>query len=252
MDRQADPGWALLPLTHITGGLETEDIILSGEIAPTDCKVLKDRVAYLFYGRPAYRLSQSSVVKLEETCPYCFVFSEDVVRKADKIFAFDTGAMGGGFYKHVISEKMDIQDFSLEGDLTRPGKLIAATFKTLENYLWGDTGKVARAEDASDPGEFHARAYLGLLNSKGRNEPDDRVGALEVTFRDAVSIADLKAIVVPHTLWSGAVKTPWLKLLADRGVAVRPYKFIPGRHPEYYHALMEHAVMDLYEAWGVL
>ena len=41
------------------------------------------------------------------------------------------------------------------------------------------------------------------------------------------------------------------KLQTD-GVTIVPYLFVPGRHPEHYHAQLEAAVRALYEGWGAL
>jgi hypothetical protein len=105
----------------------------------------------------------------------------------------------------------------------------------------------------SEAWEFHARAYLDLLKSPGRNEPDDRICSIEVVFGEPVPLkGNLLAVIVPHTVWSQDKHAPWLDKLKAEGVAIAPYLFVPGRHPEHYHALMESAVRDLYESWGVL
>ena len=58
VDKQPDPKWGLMPLTHITKGIGAEDIIKAGEIKPVDCAVFNQPLAYFFYGRPAYRISE--------------------------------------------------------------------------------------------------------------------------------------------------------------------------------------------------
>ena len=120
-------------------------------------------------------------------------------------------------------------------------------------YFDGDLSKVASADLITKPFEFHARAYLHLLASPGRNEPDDRICSIEVIFGEPVPLrGNLLAVVVPHTVWQQGQRAPWLEKLQTEGVAIAPYTFVPGRHPEHYHALLEAAVRDLYKGWGSL
>jgi hypothetical protein len=253
VDSEPDPGWGLMPLTHITKGVLAEDIVRQDAVMAIERGVVKTRLAYFFYGRPAYRVSGDTAVKIEAVCPFCFVFDPLLLRKAAGINAFDTGAFANRMYKHMLPEEMNVEDFSLGTDETRPNRIISKVFSSREAYFRGDTTVAVSAEEGASPWEFHARAYLNLLASRGRNEPDDRICSIEVVFGDDVPLAgNLKAIIVPHTLWTGTTRAPWLEAINRSGAQVSPYEFTPGRHPEHYHTLMELAVRDLYEGWGIL
>jgi hypothetical protein len=253
VDKQPNPGWGLMPLTHISKGIEAEDIIRAGQVATGDCGFFKEPLAYFFYGRPAYRVSGDGAVKVEAACPFCFIFESALIRKAKAIHAFDTGAFARRLYKHVFLDEMNVEDFSLEQNETRPNRIIAAVFSSMRNYFDGDTTKIVTPDAGAEAWEFHARAYLQLLTSPGRNEPDDRICSIEVVFGQPVALAgNLKAVVVPHTLWDAGRHAPWLDKLHAEGVAIAPYIFVPGRHPEHYHALLETAVRELYERWELL
>jgi len=252
IDKQADPGWSLMPLTHITKGIRAEDIIRTGNVRVYKDEQITEPTAYFFYGRPAYRVSGDGAVKVEAACPYCFVFDAGLILKAKSIHAFDTGAFANRLYKHILMDEMDVQDFSLEREEKRPNRLIARVFPSMKTYFDGGVTKAATPEKGADAWEFHARAYLQLLASPGRNEPDDRICSIEIVFGDAVPLeGNLKAIVVPHTLWSEDAKAPWLEELNKKGVEIAPYIFVPLRHPEHYHALLETTVRDLYIRWEI-
>jgi hypothetical protein len=252
VDRQNDPGWPLMPLTHISKGLGAEDIIRAGHVAADNCTVFKEPLAYFFYGRPAYRISGDGAVKVEAACPYCFVFDAALIRNCKAILAFDTGAFDKRLYKHVMMEEMQIEDFLLEQDERRPNRIIGAVFSSLKSYFDGDTTKMVVPDKGAHPWEFLARTYLHLLASPGRNEPDDRICSIEVVFGSNVPLTgNLKAVVVPHTLWDKSVKAPWLDALYKAGVEIEPYLFIPNRHPEHYHAQLEAAARKLYISWGI-
>jgi hypothetical protein len=251
VDKHPDPKWGLMPLTHITKGIVAGDIIRSGSIDPSECRVFQDSLAYLFYGRPAYRVSGDGAIRVEAACPFCFIFNSALIEKAKTIFAFDTGAFANRMYSRILLEEMEVNDFNLEKNTSRPNRIISSVFGSRRDYFQGDTSKID--PDSPAAWEFHARAYLHLLASPGRNEPDDRVCSIEVIFGESIELAgNLMAVSVPHTLWNDDTRTPWLEKLKESGVAVSPYVFVPGRHPDYYHALLEAAVLELYEGWGAL
>jgi hypothetical protein len=251
VDKQPDPGWPRMPLTHITKALVAADIARAGSIDLTKCDVFSEPLAYFFYGRPAYRVGGDGAIKVEAACPCCFIFDAKLIEKATAIFAFDTGAFSKRLYKHMLTDEMAVEDFSLGQDTSRPNKLIAGTFGSRIAYFDGNIYALPDPTAATKSYEFHARSYLNLLNSPGRNEPDDRICSIEVILADKVSLeGSLLAIIVPHTLWDDGA--PWLKELQNRGATIRPYSFVPGRHPDYYQAQLEAEAKDLYQKWGSL
>ena len=200
----------------------------------------------------------SGPVRVEASCPYCFIFDPHLISKAEAIHAFDTGAFAKRMYSHIITDGMEIADFSLGKDAVRPNKLISSVFGTLINYFHGNLLVVGTPEELTKAWEFYPRAYLRLLKSPGRNEPDDRICSIEIVIGESIPLAgNLKAVVVPHTLWSDGSRAPWLQSLEGSGVRVAPYMFVPGRHPEHYHAEHYHALLEtevekLYKHWKVL
>ncbi|WP_293679006.1 hypothetical protein [uncultured Phenylobacterium sp.] len=254
LQRQNQPlGWGLMPLTHITKGVTAEDIIRADKIETQPCNVFDQSLAYLFYGRPAYRISEEGSVKFEAACPYCFIFRPNLIKHSRAIFAFDTGAYSKRMYAHHVTDEMRLEDFNLGSDQWAPNHLIHATFGSMDPYLKGDTRQIPAPDQISEDWDFHARAYLNLVTSPGRNEPDDRVCSVEVIFdKDVPLVGDLQAIVVPHTLWTDQRRAPWLEKLNNRSVIIKTYEFIPGRNPEHYHTLLETEVRDLYRSWSMI
>ena len=250
VDKQPDPKWPLLPLTHITRGTLAELIARYGTLEPSPCKVLGKQTSYLFYGRAAYRPSDAKVIKDEFDSPYCFVFDEVLLGRADAIHAFDTGAHHRRGYDHVLTGDMLLEDFNLVGDINRPNKLVARLFGTVSAYFDGDREKIATG--IAQPWEHLPRAYIKLLTSPGRNEPDDRICSIEVAIHESVALrSNLRAVVVPHTMWNGDGHAPWLDDLAREGARIVPYDFVGGQPPEHYHTLLGLAVRDLYREWGL-
>lgn len=255
VDRHAaPPEWRLLPLTHITRGIVAGDIMREGRIGPSErCEAHDKGYAFFFYGRAAYRITDADVVKLEASCPHCFIFRERLLKRSNDVFAFDTGAFAARMYKHVLDPDFNVGDFRIGGDSSRPNRLIQAAFGSQEDYFEGDRSKIVEPTAGAEAHEMEARSYLELIKSPGRNEPDDRICSIEVVFADPVPLAgELLAVVVPHTLWRCNSPSPLLKGLDDTGVKIIPYDFIPGRHPEHYHTLLEAAVRRYYQEEGYL
>lgn len=253
VDGKADPGWAQMPLTHIAKAITARDIIATGRLEPRHCTTLKDDLTYCFYGRAAYRVSGDGKIKQESISPLCFIFSPNLMNRAKGIHAFDTGAHGRRMFSHILAEEHLVSDFSLERDISRPNKLIAATFGTKEAYFDGNTSAIPKPETISENWEFQTRAYLYLITSPGRNEIDDRVYTVELNFADPITLSEhLQAVVVPHTIWDGSSKAPWLDALTKSGVDICTYPYFPARGAEFYQGQVERAVKDYFKSRGVL
>ena len=246
VDEQTAPDWPPLPLTHISKSLIAEDIVQCGALEVDMCAAFKRPLAYLFYGRPAYRVGGDGAIKLPSACPTCFIFDPALIDKALAIHAFDTGAFHARMFKHALMEEMTVDDFSLEQDTSRLNKLIHAVFGSPEDYFDGVVTDDS-VDRKSDKWEFLAQSYLSLLVSRGRNEPDDRIGSIEIVFDQNIPLdPHLKAVIVPHVIWDGGNGAPWLVALSEAGVKVLPYHFVPSRNPEYYNALIESEVRRYY------
>ncbi|WP_370190698.1 hypothetical protein [Qipengyuania sp.] len=240
-----------LPLTHIARSLRAVEILEKKRISPRECKHFREALAYFFYGRPAYRVTSDATIQIEASCPCCFLFKSDILARAKNIHAFDTGAFFNRLYSHVLDEDFKVEHFSLGDDPERIARLISASFESQGAYFDADRSRLRNADDAAEAWELSGRAYLTLLASPGRNEPDDRICSIEVTFGDPVLLdQNLLAVVVPHTFWDGDKKAPFLSALPEE-VTIIPYRFIPGRHPEYYQAQIEGQVRAFYEELGL-
>lgn len=251
VDRQPDPKWPLMPLTHICKSLVGNDIARAGAVEPADCAVLKRSLAYFFYGRPAYRTKGDGPVKNPAACPMCFVFDPNVLKQADEIHPFDTGAFESRLYHHIIMDEMRREDFSLEQQVNRPNKLISAIYGERGVYFEGDNSKISVTPVL--PSEFLAYTYVELLKSAGRNEPDDRVGTVEVIFESPVPLkGNLLAVVVPDILWSEADKASWIVEIGQSGVDILPFKYSIGREPEHHHAMIEVEIRQFYASNGYI
>lgn len=240
------PAWPHLPLTHITRSVFAEKIMKSGQIdvSPPD-KV--GQFAYAFYGRPAYRANHDQIISVEGSCPVCFIFDPSILPTASRVHPFDSGAFAARLFNYILDEGMEIDDFLLDPDIDLVQRLIAATFPDQDAYFEADRSRVIDPELGSKAWELQARAFLALVSSRGRNEPDDRICSIEVCFKEPIPLTHLLAVIAPHTFWTPTDRNPHLERLHEKGVKIETYKFIPGRHPEQYQTLVEQATWAYYE-----
>lgn len=253
IDKHSPVSERLLPITHVSSAIGTQRVVDDGKLMLPD-KIdgsFKSPLLYFFYGRPGYRVKSGSSISLEASCPCCFVFHPSIINRCHEIHAFDTGAYFNRLYSHVLSDDFNVEDFSLGNDPLRINRLISATFESEAAYIDADRSKLRKTDDVAQPWELEGRAYLALLASPGRNEPDDRICTIEVNFQDPVLLDEnLIGVVVPHTLWMSNSKSPMLNYLYEREVRIGTYKFIAGRHPEFLQAQMEIAVHALFDELG--
>ncbi|WP_137136444.1 hypothetical protein [Rhizobium sp. FKY42] len=251
VDEEPNPSWKFLPLTHITKCITGEAVIKSGNIRASWCSVFETTRAYFFYGRPSYRVHGDGPIKVAAACPMCFILDGILLSNASDIYAFDTGAHASRMYDHALLKEIPKEEFNLMS-AERVNRLIAKVFGSLDRYFLGETDKI-RKEGLVENWQFASSAFLDLITSRGRNEPDDRISAIEVSFdSDVEFVPHLKAIVVPDSIYGLGSKAPWLEELADAGCEVAPYKFRPGRNADYYYALIEAEVTDMYRRWRLI
>src|ERR1700733_6368862 len=101
---QGTPSLPEMPLVHTSRCERIPEIIRAGAIRPTDCSVYAEPVAYLFYGRPAYRPGLNARPGDPITlCPVTFIFKPGALGSfGQRIYPCDTGAVSCGLFQpHV-------------------------------------------------------------------------------------------------------------------------------------------------------
>ncbi len=136
--RQPDP----LPLSHLSSARWFQDIVGSGGLKPTRCKVFKKDLLYLYYGGVFYR---GKVAPTQEASklPIAFLFHPDFLAKVLRYFPFDTGALSSGrFGSHWTKELTPFKNrFRVRGRsrTDTPARLVHFFFDTNQSYLAGNT-----------------------------------------------------------------------------------------------------------------
>lgn len=191
----------LLPLFHTCDGYDAGEHIKNSAIKTSDvCEVFKEKLTYLFYGRPAYKYSlpEGSTENLEfYACS--FVFRAEKIEDVKRIFPFDTGALHHGFLKNFINPKADVAKFEVEPDVRRIADIVLRFHGGNENYLKRNT-----KSGQFDPLDFESLAFERMHNAQSWDKTDERRVTIEVQAGDVVDLtgSTLEALILPRGMVS--------------------------------------------------
>jgi len=244
---ESSPQWSDLPLTHIAKAIDARDIISDGKIVPVECPVQGQKLVYTFYGRASYRVTGDGAIKSAALCPVCFVLNPDLMDRSKQVYPFDTGAYDARLFKHHVGNELHYEDFDISGERDNALKLIGVFYNSLQEYMDVEVSQV-KVAGLQTAGEFELEVYSELIISKGRNEPDDRVSTIEVSFGDPLILKEcLLAVIIPDVLLRSSAE--WITKLKSFA-KILPYKYRAGKGPEYHNAQIDFALGDFYKELG--
>lgn len=185
----------LLPFFHSCDAFWARSIIAEKEFKIRECKVFKEKLAYFFYGRPAYKSSNNESSKLSSLFPISFILDGSLLNGIKRIAPFDTGAFNEGLYNEFMHSGMSINDFLLTPKMKSILKIVAHFFGSNKLYFDDQPKK----EIDIGPMDFEAESYHKLINKVSKGEVDDRKSSIEVQIdEDLVISKDLvKAVIIP-------------------------------------------------------
>jgi hypothetical protein len=196
---QWPPVGPALPLVHTCRALDFREVLASGNLQPVMCDVFKEDLAYLFYGRPAFRLgAPNEPTDLDACYPVVLVMSPAINCSKVRVAPFDTGAWERGLYQAHCAPGMKLEDFCLPPDAI-PGRIVAAFFGNNESYYDANPGELnAKTLD------FEAKSYHAIISNAGAASVDDRRGTIEVQV-------DQPVVITPEHVLKILVPQPWVK-----------------------------------------
>ena len=192
----------LMPLVHMCDCYTFRQIFTSKKILPTECKVFKKDLAYYFYGRPSYRLSNASQTSNSMSMfPICFIIDSKQLNTIDNAYPFDTGAFEAGLFSSYCHSKSLVSDFKFLQEYDFINKFVGYFYGSNKNYYDG----VTTINKSSIPTMAFELQYLHqLINSANLEDFDDRCQTLEIQTTKEVDITagGVRAMVLPATLVS--------------------------------------------------
>lgn len=194
------PSAPVLPLVHTTDWWSFRQVI-DGSLALVEqrCPVFNEDLVYLFYGKPCYRLHQSS----EPTSLSAFFLVSVVIEATSigplhRVHPFDTGAFSKGIYQANLHPKMNLKDFELTPSLQAVTEAVDVFYGTNAKYFRGNPKKNV-AVGAMD---IEAEAFMSIISAPARSPADDRRSAIEIQIRRSVDLANVRvlAVILPEQL----------------------------------------------------
>src|SRR4051812_3905467 len=111
----ADGGIGKLPLVHNTDTYRFDRIRTEGLIKAKACPIFNEKLIYLFYGRPSYRVHPNvRATDADWFAPICLIMNNDLISGAHRLMPFDTGAFAGDRMKDIFHPDMEMTDFELD------------------------------------------------------------------------------------------------------------------------------------------
>ncbi|WP_372872769.1 hypothetical protein [Shewanella sp.] len=189
----------LVPLMHTCDGIGFLGIIESQEISATLCPVFNESLVYYFYGRPAYRVKESSCSSMIELFPVCFIIKPESLDALKRVYPFDTGAFEADLYQQHMSSKMPMQRFELKPSYDFIKKFVEYIYGSNSNYYKGRS--ILDASSLS-PLYTEIQSLLRLVNYTGAERIDDRCSTIEVQTEKALDITSgaIQAIIMPSEM----------------------------------------------------
>jgi len=238
---RAEPTTSFLPLTHVTDAYALRDIVEDGALEPTACPVFREPLLYLFYGRPAFRkniATQSS--RNRAYAPVCLIVHPANELTPRRIFPFDSGAFDAKLMSSFFHNRMRVEDFGLEPDLTSAAQLVKLFFDSNHKYFSNRT--------AQPPGipalNFEAQSYAELIQKADEDEVDERLSTVEVQISGSVDLqSHVVAVVLPEPFLEDS---ELMARLAELNVEPLPFMYVDRWRPIDCTSAVYSAVSDFY------
>lgn len=219
---EVEPAIKRLPLTHVTDAFQFRLIMdKRWHLETSQCNVFNERLLYFFYGRPAFRLSQSEEPNaLKSNAPICFLLKPDAKIKVRRTFPFDSGGFHSKRYRAALHKSMSIEDFNLGSKNNMPRSLVQHFFG--DNLRYFDNSPLPDIQINNL--DFEVESFHTLISAKIANDMDDRCSCIEISSNENLDLSgNLLAVVLPRTLLS---EDDVLSFLEDWHADPIPYNWI--------------------------
>jgi hypothetical protein len=200
-----------LPFFHTCDAFYLQGILESRKLMPTECEVFdKEKLLYLFYGKPAYKSSKSDSSKLLSWMPVCFILAHGSIKTVKRICAFDSG--GFKEYSDCMHRGMTIQDFLMTPNLDSIQKTVDYFYESNKSYF----SCSPKTQLDYDRLQFQVESYHTLISDGTGHRRDDRKASIEIQLdydfelnKDSVLAVILPEHLAASPLVENIIKGEW-------------------------------------------
>lgn len=229
-----------LPLVHTSVCEHFKGIVAQKSLKLVKCKVFKEPLLYLFYGRPAYRSRRGDLPTTDIAfCPILFVLNPiSIPQPYRRVFPFDSGAAKGSRFSPYVT-KSAADKFLLEATTDQIRKLTHMFFDSIGDYFVGRPKVGLKIK----PPQSDAAQYYSLITHKGKADFDERRSAIEVQTQKAIQLANsLSLVIFPTPFFDDSA---FRKRIMSLSAEVLTYTVYQGSRPSDYYGVIRHE----YERW---
>ncbi len=232
-----------MPLFHNTSSYSFREIsqAASPDLIPTHCPVFDQKLLYFFYGRPAYRVTDSESDNIGYL-PVCFLIKPDAIMSVERVFPFDTGAFHHDRFAPYVHEKMAKEDFQLGNDISAAQKAISALFGSGRQYYIGHLSDKLAPKFS----EMELLTYVQIVSRPPASVVDDRRYSIEIQTQSSLSlIGNTLAVVLPYE----AMDDPTIRTFIVNKLGAHPitYQSYWGIRPSDFHGEIRVLVQQFLE-----
>lgn len=233
---------------HTTDSYSFDEILSSNSLVPQPCPVFKEDLSYLFYGRPAYRVTDDAPISIDANAPVVLLLGSNLIEQAERVFPFDSGAFAAGRYSKWLNKRMKLSQFNVETNGGTPRKLVTAFFRDTERYF----SCLASNPDIPYGGEHIVDSLVRILSDPDTKAADDRRLAFEMQVKSPIPLNStyIQAIILPR-VWQGTDAIKAFTLI-NPTVKLDFYTLHHQKAPREYQMLFEDRSERLHRDLGLL
>lgn len=186
-----------LPFFHTCKGDSLRSIFFNKKIRPTRCEIFNKELTYLFYGKPAYRVSGcKSSSRDPGRFPVSFVINLESPQ-IEHVYPFDTGALSNSIFKDIFEDVVNPALFEIGSSLDCLQNFITCFYETDEKYF---NCQPVVDQKCFSRFSFELVRTLMLVNEKASTKYDNRAYTAELQITNALDFngSNIKAILLPE------------------------------------------------------
>lgn len=238
----------IMPLCHTCDGFAFMHATTNNTISIAPCdKYPGESLAYVYYGRPAYRSDKmkKGASKMPMHFPTCFVLKPEAITNIKRILPFDSGAFKTNLFDNYFHPRHTCEDFQLEPTLDMPGRLVHLYYGSNKQYYHGQPEPKTIPET-----EFEIKAYCELIRETAVSELDDRASSIELQSDISINLSkdNVLLVILPVVFMDDQnIKET---IINNWGASIRTYSAHRSRPNEYialfYEIISEYLLKEKY------
>jgi hypothetical protein len=209
-----------LPFFHTCKGKDFRKIFTSKQLSTSDCPEFKEKLLYLFYGKPAYRVSSNGYTSRDiGRFPVCFIVNNQSLQGVKRVFPFDTGALIHSLLKDVCGDETNPAKYELGTDIDTVKKFVCFLYGSDKNYF-NCTPRI-KAEDVASF-SFELQHILSLATESSDKQWDNRAYTIETQCCANIGLTKerISAIILPSSYMNS---TEIVDFLFNEGIEAITY-----------------------------